>query len=265
MSSAQCIVLPIKAFNDNYIWALTSNENNNLVLVDPGDAQACITHIEANNLVLSDILVTHHHNDHVGGIKKLLEYAQTKFWSVTVYGPAIENIELLDITLKENNTVNLASLNCQFKVLDLPGHTKGHIAYHDDEHLFCGDTLFSGGCGRLFEGTPAQMHQSLTKLANLPPATLVYCAHEYTQANLNFALAVEPENVELQRYDKTVSVLRQNNQSSIPTNIGLELLINPFLRTDKSSIKLAAQKHSQQLLTTDIEVFTVIRRWKDNF
>jgi hydroxyacylglutathione hydrolase len=265
MSNTRNIVTAIKAFNDNYIWAISTEDNNKIALVDPGDAKVCIEHLQKKNLVLSAILITHHHSDHVGGIATLLKYAKSQSWIVTVYGPANENIAQLDITLKENDTVTLTALNCQFNVLDLPGHTKGHIAYHSDNTLFCGDTLFSGGCGRLFEGTPEQMHHSLTKLSSLPGETLVYCAHEYTQANLAFALAVEPTNLELKNYVEYVKTKRQIGESTIPSNIALERQINPFLRSHKQSIKSSAQARSNTPLDTESDVFTVIRAWKDVF
>jgi hydroxyacylglutathione hydrolase len=263
MSDNHTNVSAIKAFSDNYIWAI-SNENN-LALVDPGDAQVCIEHIEKNNLLLSAILITHHHNDHIGGIEKLLAYANTKHWTVTVYGPKNDNIVQLDVKLSENDTVILPELNCEFTVIDLPGHTHGHIAYHNDKHLFCGDTLFSGGCGRIFEGTPAQMHQSLSKLAKLAGNTLVYCAHEYTLANLTFALAVEPKNAELHKYTEKVKLLRHEDKASIPTSIDLERQINPFLRCHTTSVKQAATNHASTLQTSEIQVFATIRAWKDNF
>lgn len=265
MANTSHIVTAIKAFNDNYIWAISGHNKDKIALVDPGDAAVCIDYLQKNNVILTDILITHHHKDHVGGIGKLLEYAESKAWPVTVYGPASENIAQLDITLKENDSVNLTDLDCQFTVLDLPGHTQGHIAYHNDKILFCGDTLFSGGCGRLFEGTPEQMHHSLTKLANLADDTLIYCAHEYTQANLSFALAVEPNNRDLHNYVAQVNKKRQLQQATIPSNMALERQINPFLRCHKQSIKLAAQDYSKQGQRSDSDVFSVIRAWKDSF
>ncbi|GAW97287.1 MULTISPECIES: hydroxyacylglutathione hydrolase [Colwellia] len=265
MSNTHHIVSAIKAFNDNYIWALASKNNDKIALVDPGDALVCIEYLQKNKLVLSAILITHHHRDHVGGIEKLLTYAKTKAWPVTVYGPANENIAQLDVTLKENDIVTLTELNCQLHILDLPGHTSGHIAYYNNDMLFCGDTLFSGGCGRLFEGTAEQMHSSLTKLANLPGNTLIYCAHEYTQANLAFALAVEPSNSDLHTYAEQVNLKRQQSQATLPSNIALERQINPFLRCHKASIKLAAQAYTNQSQSSDSEVFAAIRAWKDNF
>lgn len=270
MSNTQPVVTAINAFNDNYIWAISSQATNNIALVDPGDAEVCLAHIKKHQAVLSAILITHHHKDHVGGIAQLLEYARSMAWPVTVYGPANENIAQIDVRLKEKDLVNLTDLNCQFTVLDLPGHTKGHIAYHNEAILFCGDTLFSGGCGRVFEGTAKEMHTSLTKLASLPKDTLIYCAHEYTQANVTFALTVEPDNVELQRYAQQVHIKRQQNQATIPSTIGLEREINPFLRSHVNSIKLAANKYSElnasQLTDEDdSNTFSLIRSWKDNF
>ncbi|MBU2870838.1 hydroxyacylglutathione hydrolase [Colwellia sp. E2M01] len=267
----------INAFNDNYIWVISHQNTNEIAIVDPGDADVCIAYLQKNNSVLSSILITHHHNDHIGGIAKLLAYAKDNAWPVTVYGPANDGIKQLDITLKENDIVTLASINCQFRVIDLPGHTHGHIAYFNESIvdggrksqpiLFCGDTLFSGGCGRVFEGTPKQMHHSLTKLAQLPSNTLVYCAHEYTQANLTFALAVDPENNELQTYVEAVKNKRQQHQATIPSNIALELTINPFLRCNTQTIKNAAQKftNNHTSVQSEVDVFTVIRAWKDNF
>ncbi len=263
MSDNHTVVSAIKAFNDNYIWAMSSDSN--LVLVDPGDAQVCIEHIEKNNLVLSAILITHHHNDHIGGIEELIAYATKRGWSVTVYGPKNDNIAQLDVKLKENDQINLTDIDCQFTIIDLPGHTNGHIAYYNDKVLFCGDTLFSGGCGRIFEGTPAQMYQSLSKLAKLAGNTLVYCAHEYTLANLNFAQAVEPNNSELNKYVEKVKSLRHENKASIPTSINIERQINPFFLFHTDTVKQAAIKHSNTDKTSEIEVFATIRAWKDNF
>lgn len=281
------IIEAICAFSDNYIWAIRSNDANQVALVDPGDGKVCIDYLEQQGLTLNSILVTHHHSDHVGGIKTLIDYADKQGWSITVYGPANENIPYLDEKLSEDDMVNLAMLNCQFTVLDVPGHTKGHIAFVNSSYnnktneeqniLFCGDTLFSGGCGRLFEGTAKQMYNSLSKLANLADNTLVYCAHEYTQANLNFALTVEPNNSDLQQYNTLVNTLRKQNKTTIPSSIGLEKQINPFLRCNDESIIRAANNyentHSEHGLnektndknTSACEVFSTVRRWKDKF
>ncbi|MEI6895566.1 MAG: hydroxyacylglutathione hydrolase [Colwellia sp.] len=270
MANTQPTITAIKAFNDNYLWVISTQATNKVALVDPGDADVCIAYLQKNKAVLSTILVTHHHKDHVGGIKELLAYAEKNGWSVVVYGPANENIAQLNIALKEGDIVTLTELHCAFTVLDLPGHTKGHIAYYNDTIVFCGDTLFSGGCGRVFEGTPEQMHHSLTKLANLASNTLIYCAHEYTQANLAFAFAVEPNNIALQNYAEQVKSKRQQNQATIPSTIGLERQINPFLRCHEPTIKHAARQYSErhnikQSEKSDSDVFAVIRAWKDNF
>jgi len=260
-------VTPIKAFIDNYIWAIT-NEHV-AILVDPGDANVCIEFLEKNKLTLGAILITHHHSDHTGGITELVDYCQQKQWLMTVYGPANENIPHCDVKLKENDTVVLDEFNINFKIIDLPGHTAGHIAYFANEHLspllFCGDTLFSGGCGRLFEGSPEQMLNSLTKLANLPDNTRVYCTHEYTQANLAFALTVEPSNQALVIYSNSVNELRSEDHATIPTTIKLEKQINPFLRSHKQSVQASAQQFSTGTNATPLDTFTTIRRWKDKF
>lgn len=265
MSENKIKVSAIHAFSDNYIWAVGARDSDNIALVDPGDAQVCIDYIVQNKLTLTAILVTHHHRDHVGGIKQLRQFCQQQGWPVTIYGPAGENIGHCDVKLRENEQITLIDLGVSFSVIDLPGHTAGHIAYANQDLVFCGDTLFSGGCGRIFEGTPAQMQQSLDKLSALPDSTLVYCAHEYTSANLNFAIEVEPDNADLHDYRQHVSVIRAQNQSSIPTSIGLEKKINPFLRCDQSTIKQSATRFSQRQVSSRLETLTSIRLWKDQF
>ncbi len=260
-------VTPIKAFSDNYIWAITNSDN--VALVDPGDADVCIAFLEKKHLILTSILITHHHQDHTGGIKKLIDYCDQKQWPVTVYGPAGENIPHCNVKLRENDSVELASLNVHFKVIDLPGHTAGHIAYFannkDEALLFCGDTLFSGGCGRLFEGTAKQMLFSLNKLAKLPENTQVFCAHEYTQSNLQFALTVDPHNEALIKYSEKVNELRTNDQATIPTSIKLEKQINPFLRCHQEAVQLSAMQFDNGISRDSIDTFAAIRRWKDQF
>jgi len=260
-------ITPIKAFSDNYIWAI--NNNNMTTLVDPGDANVCIEFLEKNELSLNTILITHHHSDHTGGITKLVDYCQQKQWPLSVYGPANENIPHCDVKLIENDAVILDEFGIDFCIIDLPGHTAGHIAYFAKSHsipiLFCGDTLFSGGCGRLFEGSPKQMLNSLTKLADLPENTQVYCTHEYTQANLAFALTVEPNNQDLINYNNKVSKLRSKGHPTIPSTIQLEKQINPFLRCHKQSIQASAQQFKTDTNATPLDTFTSIRRWKDQF
>ena len=184
---------------------------------------------------------------------------------LTIYGPANENIPHRDISLVEGDVVDLSTIGLTFNVLDLPGHTAGHIAFFNENHLFCGDTLFSGGCGRLFEGTAQQMYHSLEKISNLPDSTQVYCAHEYTAANLNFALTVDPENFDLINYFNQVTQLRDNNQATIPTTIGLEKEINPFLRCQYPALQESANDYSNRKVTLGTETFSVIREWKNNF
>jgi len=260
-------VTAIKAFSDNYIWSISDSVN--AAIVDPGDASVCIEYLEQNQLTLNSILITHHHPDHTGGIKELIDYCQQKQWPLTVYGPANEKIPSCDVKLTENDVVKLVDLNVSLQVIDLPGHTAGHIAYFSGSNaqptLFCGDTLFSGGCGRLFEGSAQQMLSSLTKLANLPDNTNVYCAHEYTQANLKFALTVEPENEVLKSYSQQVDRIRIKNQATIPTTIGLEKQINPFLRNHELAIQTSAKHFDSNTLATELDTFTTIRRWKDQF
>ena len=255
----------IKAFSDNYIWAISSQNKPALAIVDPGDADVCIDYIEQNNKQLSAILITHHHSDHVGGINKLVQYCQDNAWPLTVYGPENESIPHCDIKLNEHSTFVLNNLALEFSVIELPGHTSGHIAYLTQDSLFCGDTLFSGGCGRLFEGTAAQMLNSLEKLSSLPEKTHVYCAHEYTKANLDFALTVEPSNRELVYYYNQVLQKRTQNIATIPTSILQEKMINPFLRCHRESLMASASEFSGKSVTDPLSAFTIIRAWKDNF
>ncbi|WNC66950.1 hydroxyacylglutathione hydrolase [Thalassotalea nanhaiensis] len=258
-------VTAINAFSDNYIWCITNHASTNCSLVDPGDASVCIEFIKENNLTLRSILITHHHHDHVGGLPTLIDFAKQQGWPLTIYGPASENIKYLDVQLVEGDRVSLFDNNLNFSIIDLPGHTSGHIAYYGEDMLFCGDTLFSGGCGRLFEGTAKQMHNSLTKLVNLPDTTKAYCAHEYTLANLNFARTIEPNNGQLESYFNKVVTLREQEIATIPTTIGLEKQINPFLRSEQQEVINTAQQKSEQKLQSNVDVFAMIRTLKDNF
>ncbi|WP_259365450.1 hydroxyacylglutathione hydrolase [Colwellia sp. BRX10-3] len=264
-STTNMKVSMIKAFSDNYIWAISSNLGQKMALVDPGDANVCIEFIEQEQMQLSSILITHHHADHIGGINKLVEYCKNKQWPLTIYGPESENIPHCDVALNDSHTVKLSDLDLEFSIIDLPGHTSGHIAYLAQDNLFCGDTLFSGGCGRLFEGTPSQMLSSLEKLSALPECTRVYCAHEYTQANLNFALTVEPCNTELVHYYNQVLQKREQGIATIPTSIMLEKKINPFIRCHEASLMTSAGEYSEDTVNDKLKAFTIIRAWKDNF
>ena len=262
--SPELELIPVPAFTDNYLWMLVRGRQ--AVIVDPGDAAPVEKVLAERGLALTAILVTHHHPDHVGGLPTLLAAH-----SVPVYGPRRESaqIKYLSVELAEGDTVQV--LGRRFDVMEVPGHTLGHIAYYaaasdlDAPILLCGDTLFSGGCGRLFEGTPRQMHDSLARLSALPPATQVYCTHEYTLSNLAFAQAVEPGNDALNEHVGRVRDLRALNLPSLPSSIELELRINPFLRTEHPSVRSAAATRIGHEAADDVEAFAALRAWKDNF
>ena len=261
-SPTELSVTRIPAFEDNYFWLIhgAGAASAKVAVVDPGDAAPVLKALEAGGLELVTILVTHHHADHIGGVAALAER-----FGVPVYGPARENIPARSTALREGDQVELPALGLHFKVFDVPGHTAGHIAYYGHGALFCGDTLFSGGCGRLFEGTAAQMLSSLDKLAALPADTRVYCAHEYTASNLKFAAAVEPENAALREYQGVVTALRSRNEATIPTTIGLETRVNPFLRTRTPAVRQAATAHAGSAPADDAATFAVVREWKNGF
>ena len=251
----------LPAFNDNYIWLIKDTSRRLCAVVDPGDAAPVLAWLEANpQWRLTQILITHHHRDHVGGISALKAATGAE-----VFGPASEHIPERDVALNGGESISVLDLPVQ--VLPVPGHTLGHLAYYQAEHnlLFSGDTLFAGGCGRLFEGTPAQMLASLSTLAALPASTAVYCAHEYTLSNLRFAHAVEPENPEIAERLAHVTQQRENGQSTLPTSIALERATNPFLRSNSSAVIAAAQARTAQTTLSDTEVFAAIRAWKDSF
>ena len=252
----------VPAFADNYIWLVHGEgpHHDRVAVVDPGDAAPVLQALASGGLTLDTILVTHHHFDHVGGVEALLRHAD-----VPVFGPAGEDIPGRTVALAEGAKVALAGLGLAFRVLDIPGHTAGHIAYYGHGSVFCGDTLFSAGCGRLFEGTPAQMLASLDKLGALPASTRVYCGHEYTAANLKFAAAVEPANAEVRAYSVEVAARGAANAATVPSTLGLETRINPFLRTRLAGVRAAATARAGRPLADDAEAFAVIREWKDGF
>lgn len=254
-------VTPVRAFADNYIWLIHSpRDPAQVVAVDPGDAKPVERALGESGLKLAGILITHHHADHVGGVADLLRQR-----SLPVFGPAAEATPGQPTRLREGDRVMLDSLGLEFQVLDIPGHTRGHIAYVGHGALFCGDTLFSGGCGRLFEGTPEQMTGSLAKLAALPEQTQVYCGHEYTLSNLKFSLAVEPENAPAAEYLEECRAKRARDEATVPSTIRRERNVNPFLRCDRQTVKQAAEAQAGRGLQNQTEIFTVIRRWKDGF
>ncbi|OEG75826.1 hydroxyacylglutathione hydrolase [Shewanella colwelliana] len=256
-------IAPINAFNDNYIWLITHEQNDHVFVVDPGDANAVITYLNQHKMSLTGIFITHHHADHTGGIAQLQQHYGN---SLTVYGPDNENITGLTHPISPSTqSISVPFEPTPIKVIHLPGHTLGHIAYFFAGHLFCGDTLFSGGCGRLFEGTPEQMLASLNLLASLDTNTLVYPAHEYTLANLAFAQAVDSDNHALSQYTKAAQQLRAQDKPTLPTSIGLERSINPFLRADNKAIQASVARHSQQAIDSTQRCFTLLRQWKDKF
>lgn len=255
-------LVPIPAFSDNYIWAL--HDGQQALVVDPGESEGVARWLQQQGLRLDTILITHHHADHTGGVAALREATGAR-----VIGPVVEPMPEPLQRVGEGDAVEVLGL--RFDVIEVPGHTAGHIAYVTPEMdgaplLFCGDTLFSGGCGRLFEGTPAQMLHSLTRLAALPAATRVCCTHEYTLSNLKFAQAVEPGNAELAAYIERCKAQRAQNFPTLPSSIGLEKHINPFLRTDEPAVVRSALAHEPGIRTDDaVAVFATLREWKNDF
>jgi len=249
----------LPAFTDNYIWLLQDHSTQRCAVVDPGDAAPVQAWLAVHpGWVLSDILITHHHHDHVGGVE-LLKSAT----DATVYGPASERIPARDVALKDNDKVSV--LGWEFDVFAVPGHTLGHIAFYHHGLLFCGDTLFAAGCGRLFEGTPEQMYTSLNRLAALPEDTLVYCTHEYTLSNLRFAVAVEPGNPHIVERLGKVTQMREAGIMTLPSTLALEKLTNPFLRAGETSIKEKVDERSGTDNSSPSAVFAALRAWKDKF
>jgi hydroxyacylglutathione hydrolase len=251
-------VVPLRAFKDNYMWTLRNERF--AAVVDPGEAQPVLDYLKAENLQLAAILATHHHQDHVGGIAQLIATHR-----VPVYGPRGEPITTLTHPVGGGDTVALPELELSFEVLDIPGHTRAHIAYYGANMLFCGDTLFACGCGRAFEGTPEQLHGSLQKLAALPDETLVYSGHEYTLANIGFAKAVEPKNASLDERERHDAQLREHGRPTLPSTIGREKATNPFLRVQQPAVIESANKYLGQRLGDPARVFAALRQWKNEF
>jgi hydroxyacylglutathione hydrolase len=253
-------IIPIPAFADNYIWLL--RQGKHAAVVDPGDAAPVLAYLDREGLELAAIMNTHHHGDHVGGNRALLARR-----AVPVFGPAREAIPGVTRSLAEQDAITLPDIGLELAVLDVPGHTAGHIAFvgrtADGPLVFCGDTLFSGGCGRLFEGTPAQMVDSLSKLAALPAPTRVYCGHEYTVANLRFAQAVDPGNDQLRQRYLAARAKRDRGEPTVPSTIGEERATNPFLRSGEAVVHRAAERHAGRKLADRIAVFAEIRAWKN--
>lgn len=255
-------LIAIPAFQDNYIWML--HTQGKAWVIDPGEPEPVLRALAEHQAELAGLLITHHHRDHVGGVNRLVaEYPQA-----LIYGPSNESLNFNYSGVTEGEDIEV--LGTRVSVFDVPGHTAGHVAYflHPDQMdpiLFCGDTLFSGGCGRLFEGTAAQMTASLGKLAACPSNTQVCCAHEYTLSNLRFALAVEPDNQALHEHVKLCESLRQSGLPTLPSSISIELKINPFLRCQEPTVIRSAEAHAGQPLHEPAAVLAILREWKNSF
>jgi hydroxyacylglutathione hydrolase len=251
-------IVALAAFKDNYIWTLRAGRH--AAVVDPGDARPVKDYLAREGLELAAILATHHHPDHVGGVAELAGNH-----AIPVYGPKGEPIPAMTHPVGEGDAVRIPALGASFAVLEIPGHTRAHVAYYGAGALFCGDTLFACGCGRLFEGTAEQMYRSLQKLAALPDETKVYCGHEYTLANIQFARAVDPANAALQALESRARKLRESGKPSLPTTLGDERAANPFLRCAEPAVIESANKYLGTRIADPVRVFAAIRDWKNRF
>ncbi len=253
-------IIPLPALKDNYIWLLKNKASDHVAIIDPSEAKPVLNLIESEGLIPIAILITHHHWDHVGGIAEI-----TEKYNIPVYTPKTESVAGSTNPVGEADIVSLPELNLELNILDVPGHTSGAVAYYAEGMVFSGDTLFTAGCGRMFEGTAPQMHASLSKFKTLPNDTLLYCGHEYTVANLQFAASVEPENKAIQERLCQAKQLRDKNLPTIPATLAIEKETNPFLRCEQTSVINAASQHAGKKLDKSHEVFAAIRHWKDNF
>lgn len=254
---------PIPSFSDNYIWGLS--DGRQAWLVDPGDAEPAITWLENKKLDLRGILITHHHADHIGGLTQLLAYRP----NTPVYGPETDKIKTVTDRVQDGTELNIGPWHAT--VLDVPAHTLDHIAYYlapdasQPGVLFCGDTLFAAGCGRLFEGTAKQLNQAFKRFKALPPETLICCAHEYTLANLAFAQQVEPGNPKLQERCQQEKCKREAGLPTLPSTLAIELATNPFLRPHSPEVQVSAKHYAKADLVGEEAIIATLRRWKDNF
>ncbi len=250
----------VPAFEDNYIWFIHARQANSreIIIVDPGDAQPVLTAIKQFQYQPKAIFITHHHGDHCGGIRQLLHH-----YKIPVYGPANESIPDISHPLQEGDVIPFTGMQLEFSVLDVPGHTRGHIAYHGHQVLFIGDTLFAAGCGRVFGGTYQQLYEAMEKIRQLDDNTLIYCAHEYTQDNLKFAILAEPDNPQLQQRVEETARLRSQNQPTVPSVLKLEKQTNPFLRYDQPQLIQQVNRFHDSNTRNPAEIFRLTRIWKD--
>lgn len=251
-------ITPLLAFRDNYIWCLQNPLNSYVAIIDPGDATPVLKWLEEHQLKLIAILITHRHRDHIGGIEKLLKY----YPQATVIAPYSDSIQGNYCFVKENDMVEIPLFNLKLQVIEMPAHTKEHIAYYGENSLFCGDVLFGCCCGKIFEGTPQQMYQTLSKIKALPKETLIYCAHEYTLENIEFAKWVEPHNLDLLQREIDCKNKHLQNIPTIPFSLALELATDPFLRTDQATVKQAVEQFAHKPLKNSEEVFEQLYHWK---
>jgi hydroxyacylglutathione hydrolase len=250
-------IIPVASLKDNYIWMLVNHQD--AIIVDPGESSPVQSYLEQHQLSLRGILITHHHWDHTNGLDALLAAFNTN-----VYGPKNETVKGMTHPVCEGDVVSFQDFPAKFNVLDIPGHTLGHIAYYANGNLFCGDTLFAAGCGRLFEGTAEQLYASLQKIAKLPDDTFIYCAHEYTLNNLRFAQLVEPNNEDIKMRMQRVQTMRDKQLSTLPSTLAEEKLTNPFLRCDSAEVIKQTEKQAGKRLVTSVDVFSALRQWKDS-
>jgi len=251
---------PVPVLSDNYVWLVRAPGRRSAVAVDPGDAGPVVRHLRLHDLELAGVLITHHHHDHVGGLEDLLAVHPVPVW-----GPARERIRGVDHPVAHEDVVQVIDAGVELTVIEVPGHTLGHVAYHGGGLVLCGDTLFAGGCGRIFEGTPESMAASLARLAALPDSTRIACAHEYTVANLGFASAVEPGNPAIPERLEAVRAVRAIGEPSLPSTLAEERLTNPFLRCEVPAVAEAASRRAGRPLASPVEVFATLRAWKNEW
>ncbi|MFT3741830.1 MAG: hydroxyacylglutathione hydrolase [Gammaproteobacteria bacterium] len=252
-------IIPLPALKDNYIWLIIHTNSHHCLIIDPGAAKPVLTALAHHALQPLGILLTHHHADHVQGVAEILEH-----FAMPVFGPERDNIPSVTHSLQDQTPLSFSEMSLSLQTLAIPGHTLGHMAYYGAGRLFSGDTLFTGGCGRVFEGTPTQMYHSLQKLAQLPSDTLVYCGHEYTLQNLQFAQRVEPHNSAITERVLSARAAQAQQIPTVPAPLSLELQTNPFLRCDQPTVREAAIQHAGKSLSTAEEVFATIRAWKNS-